>query len=167
MSAIPATRGEKTQELWVPVKWVAPDHVEPDVPLDKEGLPAIPVRVDMPLEMSPRPGHPAGPLVETCRIWVAKEDVSLVPAAREPSDRDRAMVMATFDAVQRTHADGEFANRERAIAAFRQISQSLATTGEAKKEILRRALLEAARRGLRQKDANDISSEHQLSASAG
>ena len=167
MSAMAAGQDRKTEELWVRVLWLAPDHVEPDVPLDDEGVPAIPVRGDMPLEE--RPGHTPGPLVQVCRIWVTPEDAEALREAHkevEPSDADRAMTLACQEAVAvRDPADPRYAAGEHAKAIFRKIASSMRGTQAVARSAMKEALLVAVSRGLRHRDASDITTEHELSAS--
>jgi len=127
----------------------------PDVPLRPSGEPAVDYRASIPVQIAR--GHPerGRPLVRCCRITVSEEDAARIKAAGKainPSDEDRAVIEACSipdDPKNRRFRDGAKA-RER----FRALAQR-----GIPKSALKRALLEAARRGVRLEDAEAISNE--------
>ncbi len=167
--------------VWLPVVWKELSRGRwswmPDVPVDENG-PLVGFGASLPTEIDKTTPHrrrtgqyisPAedpsycygDPLVGVCRVEIDDKDVSKVKPVT-PTDLDRALVEAC--ALIDDPADKRFRDGPAAKTRFREISQAITATGNAKKEIMQRALLEATRRGLRLTDAEDITNEHDLSA---
>jgi len=157
---------EKTEALWVRVVRRdfdgMKDAVMPDVP---DGVYA---RCDIPME--DRQGHTPGPLVQVCRIRVTPDDAKTIREADmevEPSDADRAMVLACQEAVAlRDPADRRYAQSAHVKTVFRKIAAAMQGTPTIARNAMKAALLVAVSRGLRRADAEDITREHGLSATA-
>jgi len=127
----------------------------PDVPLNAKGEPEVGFAADIPVEIQRAHPNRGKPLVAACRIRVSEEDAERIRAAGKvvkPSAQDEAITEACSlpdDSADKRFRDGTKARERFRVLARRGIP----------KTVLRRALLEAARRGVRLREAEVISDE--------